>query len=197
MDMFDVNHHNDHFNMLIEHFKSLDILVNNAGRSQRAEWDKIDIKVDRELFELDVFAVVHLSRIVLNYFLRHSIKGHLAITSSGAGLIGAPNSASYTGAKHALHGYFEALRNEPINVDVTLFCPGPVATNFLGQAFTDSPGQNYNQSVQPEDRRMTSERCGHLYALALANKTAVSWVGVFPLNLFMYVGCYYPNIARG
>lgn len=103
MDMLDINHHNDYFNMVIDHFKSLDILVNNAGRSQRAAWNAINVKVDRELFELDVFAVVHLSRIALNFFVRNSIKGHLAVTSSTAGLIGAPNSASYTGAKHALH----------------------------------------------------------------------------------------------
>ncbi|XP_065091884.1 dehydrogenase/reductase SDR family member 7-like isoform X2 [Ochlerotatus camptorhynchus] len=158
MDMLDINHHNDYFNMVIDQFKTLDILVNNAGRSQRADWNNISVKVDRELFELDVFSVVHLSRIALNFFIRNSMKGHLAVTSSTAGLIGAPNSASYTGAKHALH--------------------------------------KYNQSVRPEDKRMTSERCGYLYAIALANKTHLSWVGTFPINLILYIGCYYPNVKK-
>lgn len=196
MDMLDINHHNDYFNMVIDQFKTLDILVNNAGRSQRADWNNISVKVDRELFELDVFSVVHLSRIALNFFIRNSMKGHLAVTSSTAGLIGAPNSASYTGAKHALHGYFETLRNEPFDVNITIFCPGPTSTNFLQEAFTDTPGAKYNQSVRPEDKRMTSERCGYLYAIALANKTQLSWVGAFPINLILYIGCYYPNIKK-
>uniref|UniRef100_A0A182TV57 Dehydrogenase/reductase SDR family member 7 n=1 Tax=Anopheles melas TaxID=34690 RepID=A0A182TV57_9DIPT len=196
MDMLHLNHHNDYFNMVLDHFKTVDILVNNAGRSQRAEWGSINIKVDRELFELDVFAVINLSRVALNFFARNSMKGHLVVTSSTAGLIGAPNSGTYTGAKHALHGYFEALRNEYPNVHVTMFCPGPTATNFLQECFTDTPGAKYNQTVQPTDRRMTSERCGHLYALAIANKTHLSWVGTFPINFLLYIGCYYPNLKR-
>ena len=103
LDMLKFAYHQDSFNRVISHFRALDILVNNAGRSQRAEWNKIDINVDRELFELDVFSVIHLSRLAVTYFEQNSIKGQLAVTSSTAGLIGAPNSGSYTGAKHALH----------------------------------------------------------------------------------------------
>jgi dehydrogenase/reductase SDR family member 7 len=103
LDMLKFAYHQDSFNRVITHFRALDVLVNNAGRSQRAEWNKIDINVDRELFELDVFSVIHLTRLAVNYFEQNSIQGQLAVTSSTAGLIGAPNSGSYTGAKHALH----------------------------------------------------------------------------------------------
>ena len=80
----------------------LDILVNNAGRSQRALWEKIDLKVDKEVFDLNVFSIISLSRVVLKYFLEKG-RGHFAVTSSTAGIIGVPFSASYTGSKHALH----------------------------------------------------------------------------------------------
>ncbi|KAL1403886.1 hypothetical protein pipiens_019163, partial [Culex pipiens pipiens] len=93
-------------------------------------------------------------------------------------------------------GYFETLRNEPFECNVTIFCPGPTATNFLQECFTDTPGAKYNQSVQPEDKRMTSARCGYLYAVALANKTHLSWVGNFPINAICYIGCYYPNVKK-
>jgi short chain dehydrogenase len=103
MDMMNIKSHQQCLNLVLSHFKTLDVLVNNAGRSQRAVWNEIDLAVDRELFELDVFAVINLSRMVLNYFINNSVHGHLAVTSSSAGLIGAPMSGSYTGAKHALH----------------------------------------------------------------------------------------------
>ena len=79
----------------------LDVLVSNAGRSQRGRWEEIDVEVDRELFELNVFSLMSLSRIATRYFLERG-RGHHAITSSTAGKLGAPLSSSYTGAKHAL-----------------------------------------------------------------------------------------------
>jgi dehydrogenase/reductase SDR family protein 7 len=81
----------------------LDILVNNAGRSQRASWEDIELGVDREMFDLNVFGVVALSRIVVQYFQKKKKEGHIVVTSSLAGVRAAPFSGSYTGAKHALH----------------------------------------------------------------------------------------------
>ncbi|CRK98666.1 CLUMA_CG011944, isoform A [Clunio marinus] len=196
LDMLKFAFHQDSFNRVISHFRALDILVNNAGRSQRAEWNKIDINVDRELFELDVFSVIHLSRLAVTYFEQNSIKGQLAVTSSTAGLIGAPNSASYTGAKHALHGYFESLRNEKPEINVNIYCPGPTVSNFLQEAFVENPGLKYNQPVQPTDKRMTTERCAYLYAVLLANNKNLCWSGIFPINWIAYIGCYYPNIKK-
>jgi hypothetical protein len=85
--------------------------VNNAGRSQRAAWEEVEPVVDRQLFELNVFSVVALSRVVLTYFAQCSpqLDGHIVVTSSLAGLIGAPFSPTYTGAKHALHVSYTIL----------------------------------------------------------------------------------------
>lgn len=79
-------------------------------------------------------------------------------------------------------------------MDVTIFCPGPTATEFLQNAFTAVPGQKFGQSVQTGDKRMTAERCGFLMATAIANKTLTSFVGPFPVPLLTYIACYYPNL---
>lgn len=100
MDMTEIETHQRHFDMVLNHFGRLDILVNNAGRSQRANFEEIDLKVDRELFELDVFSIVNLTRI----YVKHCKgQGHVAVTSSSVGLISVPGSATYTAAKHAIH----------------------------------------------------------------------------------------------
>jgi len=83
----------------------LDILVNNVGRSQRARWEHIDIAVDKEIFELNVFSILFLSRLVAKYFLQIG-KGHIVVTSSMAGIIPVPMSASYCASKHALQVKF-------------------------------------------------------------------------------------------
>ena len=82
--------------------KQLDVLVNNAGRSQRAEWMNIDIRVDKDLFDGNVFGLLNLSRVVMPHFLAKK-QGQIAVTSSVCGKVGAPCSASYNATKHALH----------------------------------------------------------------------------------------------
>ena len=66
----------------------LDILVNNAGRTQRALFGDIELAVDKEMFDINVFGLINLTRLVLRYFLDNQIKGHFVVTSSIAGKLG-------------------------------------------------------------------------------------------------------------
>lgn len=190
MDMLKLSEHKHCLNEVLNHFGKLNILVNNAGRSQRANWEDIDVQVDRDLFELDVFSVLHLSRLVVHYYMEQAGgKGHLACTSSVAGLTIVPYSASYCGAKHALNSYFGCLAVEQPSLDISLFNPGPVATDFLLEAFTSTPNEKVGQSTHNQ-KRLSADRTGFLFATALANKVEMSWCGLFPVNLLAYVSRY-------
>lgn len=193
MDVLDISSHKMHFQHAIRHFGTVDILINNAGRSQRAIFDTIDLSVDKQLFELNVFSILNFTRVALEHFNKKG-EGHIAVMTSMAGVMGVPFSASYTGSKHALHGYFNCLRTEKIgkNIHVTLLCPGPVYTPFLTEAFTDKDGQKYNVPAQTTDRRMTAKRCGELNAIAIANKVSEAWLGVFPMIPIGYFAVYFP-----
>ncbi|KRG02835.1 uncharacterized protein Dmoj_GI26356 [Drosophila mojavensis] len=178
MDMLQLDKHQAHLYTVLNHFERLDVLVNNAGRSQRANWVDIDIQVDRDLFELDVFAVVHLSRLVVRYFLeQNGGRGHIAATSSIAGFSPVPFSATYCAAKHALNAYFTSLKLEQRKLDVTIFAPGPIATDFLMEAFTGNKGEKVGDSTANQ-KRLTAERCGELFAVAIANKMDLTWCGL-------------------
>ncbi len=65
-------------------FGRLDILVNNAGRSQRGLAELTSLDVDRELFELNFFGVLSLTKAVLPTFIKQQ-SGHIVYTSSVAG----------------------------------------------------------------------------------------------------------------
>lgn len=43
---------------------------------------------------------------------------------------------------------------------------------------------------------MTAERCGHLCAVALANKLEETWMGVLPLMPLLYIAVYSPVIYK-
>lgn len=61
--------------------------MNNAGRSQRAKFEEIDVKVDKDIFDVNVFGTLNLTRKVLPHFLENK-KGHFVVTSSCVGKMG-------------------------------------------------------------------------------------------------------------
>lgn len=109
----------------------VDVLVNNAGRSQRSLAEDTDLEVTRDMMELNVIGNISVTKAVLPGMLARR-SGHIVVTSSVAGKVGAPVSSSYAATKHAVQGYYGALRNEVAyrGVDVTLVCPGPVESDI-------------------------------------------------------------------
>ncbi|XP_025266625.1 dehydrogenase/reductase SDR family member 7 isoform X2 [Camponotus floridanus] len=104
LDVLNLDLHEKAFLHVINKFGKLDILVNNAGRSQRAQWENIQVEVDREMFELNVLSIVSLSRLAVKHFLQTG-NGQIVINSSVAGFLPVVMSGSYSGTKHALHKY--------------------------------------------------------------------------------------------
>lgn len=108
----------------------IDLLVNNAGVSQRSLALDTDLAVYRQLMEVDYLAPVALTQALLPRLVRQG-GGQLAVVSSVAGKVGAPLRTGYCGAKHAVVGYFEALRAEveaAYGIGVSVILPGSVRT---------------------------------------------------------------------
>ncbi|XP_035226377.1 dehydrogenase/reductase SDR family member 7-like [Stegodyphus dumicola] len=189
--------HDSHVNKVLEHFGHIDILVNNAGVSQRADFPDIDIEVDQKLFSVNVFGSVNLTRKVLKHFLEQK-KGHVVVTSSLAGKMGAPYSSAYTGSKHALHGYFECLRTEMIgqNIDVTIVCPGPVFSQITDRCVTGKLGEKFDHTQKPTDRKMKTDRCSELMVSAIAHKLDECWICIQPLLNLFYLSQYCPTVYK-
>ncbi len=63
-------------------------------------------------------------------------EGNIIVTSSVMGKFGTRYRSSYAASKHALHGYFDSLRQEIYddNIKVTLVCPGFIKTNVTKNA---------------------------------------------------------------
>ncbi|GAB6031585.1 hypothetical protein CHUAL_009350 [Chamberlinius hualienensis] len=198
LDLLDTTiNYNQQVKNVLERFHKIDILVNNAGRSQRAKFENVEINVDKELFQLNVFSAVDLTTAVLPHFMERK-QGHVAVVSSIAGKTSVPGSRSYTGSKHALHGYFECLRTEmaPYNIGVTMICPGPVFSDVLKNAFTEKQGEMVGQDFKPTDKRMTSERCAYLMSVGIANTLDEVWISPQPILSGFYFAQYTPSVMR-
>ena len=126
-------------------YGKIDVLINNAGYGIFEEFDKISDQDIHQMFEVNTFALMNLSRRFAER-MKESRKGHIINIVSMAGLIATGKSSLYSATKFAAIGFSNALRLElmPYGVYVTTVNPGPIRTGFFDQA---DPDGSYLKSV--------------------------------------------------
>ena len=130
-------------------FGHVDILINNGGISQRSPILETTIEVDKKLMEVDYLGTIALTKALLPHFIENK-SGHFVTVSSLMGKFSSPFRSAYCGAKHALHGFFDALRleHDKDNIRVTMICPGFVNTDVARNALTgDGTKQGYQDQM--------------------------------------------------
>ncbi|KAH6926917.1 hypothetical protein HPB50_023533 [Hyalomma asiaticum] len=199
MDVTKFDEHSQLFEKVLERFNRLDILVNCAGRSQSARFQDINMEVHKAMFDLNVFSHVHLTQTVIPHWLERR-SGHVVVISSVASKIALPDSATYNATKAALHGYFEGLWSEVFDkgINVTLVCPGPVATPIRQKCFSDVLGKTESFKPAPpgKSNKMAPTRAAQLIVVAVANKLEEIWFGPQPFVIYAYLAQYFPTIFR-
>lgn len=133
----------------IQIFGQIDILINNGGISQRSLIANTTVDVDRRLMEVNYFGAIALTKYLLPHFLKRKA-GHYVTISSLTGKFGTPYRSGYAASKHALHGFFDAVRAEHYNdnIKVTMICPGFIHTPITLSALTadGSPLQKMDEA---------------------------------------------------
>ncbi|HEX7884632.1 MAG TPA: SDR family NAD(P)-dependent oxidoreductase, partial [Phenylobacterium sp.] len=136
----------------------VDLLINNAGVSQRSLALDTDFEVYRRIMEIDYFAPVRLTQLVLPHMVERR-SGHLSVISSVAGKVGVPLRTGYCSAKHAVVGYFDALRaeiEEAYGIGVSVVTPGSVTTQVAMNAFSGD-GRQHMQADPNIDNGMPAD----------------------------------------
>ncbi|MEO5590230.1 MAG: SDR family oxidoreductase, partial [Gemmatimonadaceae bacterium] len=116
-------------------FGRIDILINNAGISMHARFDELhDIHAVEQITAINYFGSVYCTWYALPYLKK--TKGRIVAISSLTGKNGVPTRTLYSGTKHAMAGFFDSLRIElqENDVSVTVIYPGFVATDIAERA---------------------------------------------------------------
>lgn len=165
---------------VLKQFGRIDLLVNNAGMSQRSLCLDTDLAVYRKLLDVDVLGQIALTKAVLPTMVEQG-SGHLAVTSSVAGKVGAPLRTGYCAAKHAVMGFFDALRVEVahLNLHVHTIVPGSIRTAVAHNAL-DGSGAPTGQADEAIEAGMDVDDCAREIADALAAGTEEIPVGTGP-----------------
>lgn len=116
-------------------FGRFDILIHSAGVGSRGYVIDTDIAVQQRVMQVNYFGTIALTKAVLPYMVeQHS--GQIVVVSSLSGKLPVPGRSAYCASKHALHGFFDALRGEVYadGIRVTIVCPGFVQTHISENA---------------------------------------------------------------
>ena len=117
---------------LYKEIPQLDILINNAGFLVSGIAEEIPIELGRQQFETNFWGTIKVTNAVLPHFRKQKF-GQIITVGSIVGLVSFPNAAYYAASKHALEGYFKALRYElnEFNISVAMIEPSAFKTSIL------------------------------------------------------------------
>jgi len=151
-DLYRFEQANSLTDQVMARFGRIDVLFNNAGISSRALAVESPIEIDRKVMDIDYFSVVALTKAVLPVMIKQK-SGHLVVTSSVMGKIGTPLRSAYAAAKHALHGFFDSLREEIADdgINITMVCPGYIRTQVSVNAITPN-GEKFNKMSKNQQK---------------------------------------------
>jgi hypothetical protein len=117
---------------------SVDFLVNNAGFGTSGAFSEIDLKRELEMVQVNIVALLELTRALLPGMVARK-SGRILNIGSTAGFQPGPFMAAYYASKAFVNSFTEALWYElrGTGVTATVSCPGATATEFAAVAGND------------------------------------------------------------
>jgi len=159
-------------NSAVKEFGKIDILINNAGISMRALFKDLDLKVIRQLMDVNFWGGIYCIKYALPYLLE--TKGSVVGVSSIAGYRGLPGRTGYSSSKYAMRGFLETLRteNRKTGLHVLIVAPNFTASNIRNTALT-ADGTIQSESPRDENIMMTPEEVARRICNAIIKRKVI------------------------
>ena len=176
-------------------YGKIDILINNGGLSQRSLIIDTKFEVYQQMIDVNYLGTINLTKNLLPFFIAQK-SGHFVTITSLMGKFSSPYRSGYCGAKHALHGFFDALRmeHETDNIDVLLICPGFIKTNVAKNALTGD-GSALMKEDQATENGMPVNQCAKEIITAIKNKKFEIYIGGKE-KYGIYLKRFFPNLLH-
>ena len=111
----------------------IDTLINNVGKSEWRSIKKIDKEFINEMFQINLFASIMITKIVLKYLKEESSIINISSLASKRGTL---NNSIYCATKFALNGFTQSISKElgKKRIRVNAVCPVLIKTPGLIKA---------------------------------------------------------------
>lgn len=174
--------------------EDVDIIVNCAGFTQRSLVMDTQNSVYRQLMEINYFAPIALTKKVLPGMVERR-NGHVVAVSSVAGKIGTPLRSGYSGAKHAVQGFFDSLRAEVFkhNIAVTIIFPGYINTDISKNALVGD-GSHYDKMDEAVENGLSVEDCVRQIIAAISEQKEEVIVSEMREKIGVLIKRFFPRL---
>lgn len=172
----------------------VDILINCGGISQRDKVINTSIDVDRKIMEVNYFGTIALSKALLPKMVERK-SGHQVIITSAVGIVSTPFRSSYSASKHALHGFYDALRAEhhADGLKVSIILPGYVKTQISINALMGD-GSKQNKMDNAQDNGLSAEACAAKIIKSIEKDKEEVYIGGFREVAGIYIKRFLPGL---
>jgi dehydrogenase/reductase SDR family protein 7B len=179
----------------IAFFGRIDILLNNGGISQRALAAEASLESLRRIMDVNFFGTTALTQALLPHFKSRK-SGYIVVISSVMGKFGTKFRSGYAASKHALHGWFDCLRQEmyEYNIDVTLVCPGYVKTEITVNSLT-ADGRKYGLMGEAQSKAMSPEQFANKLIPKLEKRPDEVYIGGKEI-MAVYLKRWFPKLLN-
>lgn len=178
---------------VVKRFGRVDILINNSGMGHRTLAVNTPTDVDRKVMEVNFFGTINLTKAVAKQMQKQK-SGKLVIVTSIMGKYGMPLYSTYAASKHALYGYFESLRQELFNdnISVLIVSPGFINTDVSTKLLKED-GSSYGIKSDAQEKGMSAKDCAKGIISAIKNNRNHKFVGNYEI-FSVYVKQFFPKV---
>lgn len=174
-------------------FGKIDILINNAGISMRALFEEVDLKVIKQLMDVNFWGTVYCSKYALTYLLK--TKGSLVGVISIAGYVGLPGRTGYSASKFAIRGFLDTVRieNSKKGLHVLVAAPGFTSSEVRKVALS-TDGTQQGETPRDESKMMTSEECASHIVNAIRKRKRELILTFVEGKLTVFFSKFFPSL---
>ena len=168
---------------VLRRFYRIDVLINNAAYGIDSFFIDTPMAAEREIFETNLFAALHLMKKVLPVMEKQG-SGKIMNIGSVVGHRAMPLMSSYCATKSALKAYTESLRVEYAKkgVQIMYASPGHTLTDFLSHQKRFGAANRKGVGIKP----MTAGTCARILIKSLEkNKRDTVLTAVGKLGLLV------------
>ena len=177
----------------IQRYGKIDILINNAGISMRALFEEVDLKVIKQLMDINFYGTVYCTKYALPHLLK--TKGSLVGVISIAGFVGLPGRTGYSASKFAIRGFLDTIRIENLKkgLHVLVAAPGFTASEVRKVALT-SDGSSQGETPREESKMMSAEECAQRIVRAIEKRKRELILTFVEGKLTVFLGKFLPSL---
>jgi len=142
----------------------VDIVINNAGLGIHGAFHETTLAEELSVLDINITALHMLTKFSYQHF-KEKGSGYLMNVASSAAFFAGPYFASYYASKAYVLRLTQALwkeaRSEKIDIGISVFCPGPVDTEFNKRARVNAPleGMRAEAAARKAIRGMFQRKC--------------------------------------